>query len=538
MFQSWVLAVEDGEAPEPTTTWLVEMTSILKTPTATVPALYTTACETLNYRAIAGLCAAGAKIPADRTNGLVKVLLQGIHWSIHRHPGAETTNKCSRALQEFMRVVRPSASVCFNMLLHVVSFSACCVHVDNHLQLVDAVLGAPSAWWQEGTGAIVCALRWSPCPRPLVELLRARGIDSLAPPSWEFDAVQQSTPAAHSSVFNVLPVRLAPCAKMRWQAIPAVLEPFHIYACLFARVRKLVIVNGFENFVALVELMHDRSHRSSVSCEELQSTARTLLRRLLGEADTLELAGSLLKSLGKLMPPDLREHMPADTDLYALSPLVAQLALVRRGVSAEKYVLQMEISTADFVDMRMRIALAFALAGAQISPATPCWHKWAIEVATARTGSAPRQFVGMCDYDYGAPMPDVPRFAQWAVRSMLVYGRGTDGVTELSNLMDAMGFRAARNLALQGCSKFTHLAFRQYPVSCRVAVRTFLAALRKSQLRALPTEVLLKILETCNPFSLGRCDGPWAPGEPFPLVSVELNTLAESAGVVQRIGVL
>lgn len=529
--QAWTLDVEQGCNPREKTAWLVEIAHVLRGPAASVSRLYACAIENINPDVLMTLHACGAQVAPEDRHALARSMLRTLHLAQHR----PSTAGCTALVRAFVETLNPPDSIMHSVLLCAVSFGACSADWRRHLALIAAVLGpVPQQWWSTAVGQVVCALRWSRRPSLLIEFFGSKGMGSTAAPSWEFEAARRSDALCHRGIMGIVPLGLDGCTSMRDVAVPQASVPFHTYAILFSRIAKLPM----HEVVQTAQMLHRREPARSDLAEELRCSARTLFELLLRNTRTLECAGCVLSAVPKIFPPELLKFIPSDAELYSLSPLMMQVALARHGVSAADFELRMQLNSPQFAEIRLKVALVLAQAGAAIQPHDPCWQRWMIETVASKEADAVTRFLALCDYGAGqpSPLPNEPRFAELAVRTMLLYNQGLP-TPKLVDFMERMRFKEATASAKLWCRPYSHLRHAKYPRSCRTAVETFILALRRRQdAVTLPKEMVLAVLEAAYPLSFGRCTGPWEPTEQFPLTTVELEVLSGCGGIVERIG--
>ena len=224
-------------------------------------------------------------------------------------------------------------------------------------------------------------------------MFRARGINTLALPSWEFDALCEGSALCHRSLQSRYPIIANVCAETSGLAIPITAAPFHVHGILFSRVSTL----RFAEFLRCAQVLHEQIGEVRLSESEKEAATAGLLATLFRDVKKLQVAELVVKHLAEYFPPPLVPYLPPPGLLGANRPVLIQLALARQGVSAESVQLGMCL-TGPFVEIRLKIALVLAQAGASIRPPEACWNRWVVETASSNAEDAVSRFIALCDY--------------------------------------------------------------------------------------------------------------------------------------------
>lgn len=516
LFRAWTVDVEAGLPSPQITRWLVEIAKVSAPASMTLTHLFKCAIQNMNVDVLLELQRETQSIRHTSQIPLASALLHAMHVGLHQ---GMCVSRVRRVVELFIEIMRPPERVMHGLVLNVLAFACCVDDPTEHLSMLETVLGStPRDWWVTLDGGIACALRWARLPSHLIGAFQERGIVSLALPSWEFEELFVGSAACHHAVQSTHPFVTNRCVENSGLSVPSAPAPFHLYAILYGRISVL----NFTEVARCAELLH--GNNGALADAEQQRAAAVLLDTLFLHVKSLEMAETVLSHIGQLFPPALRRYLPPPERLGIDQPVIIQLALVRMGVSAEGALFCMSLTGPSFVEIRLKMALTLALAGADIEPPVATFNRWLVEVASNGVPDAVQRFISLCDYGSEAsPFPNCPRFAEMALRSLLLYNMGVPD-RRLPGLMDRLRFGRAAALARLWTRPFSIYSFHEYPVTCRTAVMAFLLAARRTQRPWVPVEILLRVLESAaGPLHLGRCRGPWEPGEAFPLTSVELN---------------
>lgn len=528
LFRSWSADVEDGLDSPQMTRWLVEVARVFAPASLTMTHLLKIAIERMNPGVLTEIQRHTHSMRHTNQVALASTLLKAIHSSLHH---GMSFPQMQRVLGIFIEMIRPSERVMHGLVLNVLSFQCCIEDADQHLSMLETVLGHTQRdWWATLDGGIACALRWAGSPSDLITAFRSRGMQSVALPAWEFEALFAGSAVCHQKMQFSRPFTFNRCVETSGLSVPLAQVPFHLHAILFARVSVL----KFAEFKRCADLLHHED--APMANAERRRTVETLLQTLFGAVNSLELADRVLGCIHQLFPSALLAYLPPFEQMGIDQPVLVQLALVRRGVSARHARLCMALTGEAFVEIRLKMALTLALAGAQIEPPEACHNRWLVHVASGGEADAVSRFLALCDYgDDGPPFPQCPSFAALALRSLLLYRMGTPD-SRLPALMRQLRFSRAAELGDLWTLPFRFYSFHLYPTSCKSAIVAVLLAIRRRRdLPRLPPEILLHLLESAGcPLHLGRCLGPWELGEDFPLSSVELGVHDLGKYVVRR----
>jgi hypothetical protein len=534
ILRAWTATVESGRSSPQMTRWLVEIARVFKPVSIRIEHLLTCAFDNLNQLALLELQHETGLMRHGNQNAIAATVLRALHLGLHRGACIE---KAKTVLRLFLKIMAPPERVMHGLVWTVIAFSCCIPNPDQHRALLEVVLGpSRSAWWMSLRGGIACALRWGDSPSQLMNAFQSRGIDSLALPSWEFDALSEGSAVCHNRLQTAYPFFPNMCNTTTGLSVPLAPAPYHVYGILYSRVSSM----RHSEFKLCAGTLHACTVSASLADHEMQRATMELLSTLFRSVSTLKCAETVISCLGEVFPPALRAHLPPADSLGINQPVLIQLALVKQGVSAAKVCLGISLSGTAFLEIRLKLALVLAQAGAAIQPHEACWNRWAVETAAQEAPDSIQRFLALCDYgEDGSPFPKCPDFASLAVRCLLLYNMGSPN-TKLPRLMRGLGFGDAAELAGLWTDRFSILSYCRYPVSCCEAVLTFIMAVRRVgvSLPHLPAELVLAILEAgAGPLHFGRCKGPWESGESFPVSSVELGVLDASDVLVgQRIG--
>ena len=517
LFRSWSADVEDGLHSAEMTRWLVEVARVFAPASLTVTHLLKIAIEQMNPGALLELQRHTYSMRHTNQVALASTLLQAIHSSLHQ---GTSFARVQRVLEIFIEMMSPSERVMHGLVLNVLSFNCCVSNADEHRSMVETVLGKKRRdWWATLDGGIACALRWARSPSGLIRAFQSRGMQSVALPAWEFESLFSGSAICHQGVQFSRPFVANRCVETSGLSVPLAQVPFHLHAILFSRVSKL----EFAEFRRCADLLHRED--APMPDTERRRAVETLLQTLFGAVTSLELADRVLGCIEHLFPCALLPYVPPFETMGVDQPVLIQLALIRRGVSARQSRLCMTLTGEAFVEIRLKIALTLALAGAQIEPPEACHNRWLVQVASDSEADAVSRFVALCENgDNGPPFPQCPTFAALALRSLLLYRMGTPD-PRLPTIMRRLRFSRAAELGDLWTSPFRCCSYHRYPTSCKSAIAAVLLALhRRRDPPRLPPEILLHLFECAGgPLHLGRCLGPWDMGEDFPLSSVELG---------------
>lgn len=517
LFRSWSADVEDGLHSAQMTRWLVEVARVFAPASLTVTHLLKIAIERMNPDVLVELQRHTYSMRHTNQVALASTLLQAIHSSLHQ---GMSFARVRRVLGIFIEMMRPSERVMHGLVLNVLSFNCCVSNSVEHISMLETVLGEKRRdWWDALDGGIACALRWARSPSGLIAAFRRRSIQSVALPSWEFESLFSGSAICHQGVQFSRPFVANRCVETSGLSVPLAQVPFHLHAILFNRVSVL----EFAEFRRCAELLDGED--APMPDVERRRAVETLLQTLFGAVNSLELADRVLGCLHQLFPSALLSYVPPFETMGVDQPVLIQLALIRRGFSARQSRLCMSLTGEAFVEIRLKIALTLALAGAQIEPPEACYNRWLVQVASGSEADAVSRFIALCNNgEDGPPFPQCPVFAALALRSLLLYRMGRPD-RRLPAIMRRLRLSRAAELGDLWTSPFRVYSYHRYPTSCKSAIAAVLLALRRRRdLPRLPPEIVLHLLECAGgPLHLGRCLGPWETGEDFPLTSVELG---------------
>lgn len=516
---TWLHQVEaNGAVPVELTRWLVEIAKMLPRPVAPVTRLYEAAITTLNAPVCAELASCGAKLPPGEHSEAAVNLVRAVQLASQR------MQPCSEAVRVFVQAVGPNDEIMHYLLLNVLIFGACIPETERHVELVEAVLGKEVLPWRGlDAGAVCCVLRGSRAPAAILRALVQRGITSFALPPWKFESMCNANTFCNPDGTLHLPINLGP--QPGGGQFPAIGLPFNAYAILFRRVDTL----DFRQFVAAALVLHEHAPTKDFAPGELEVAAVELLGILLQRPRSLKRSKRVLDALRQIFPLVLLPLLPCESLLYSGAGLAMQMALATKGVVAERCTSKWDFFTGDFLDIKLKTALVLAHSGVTLGPAfeQDPFYRLLIEVITGTQSDAPWRFLQLCLERQDA-VRNLPQFTKLALRIMYLYNKGeTASAPMVLESVGGFGMRGAVAATAPLCSKFSHMRFRAYPLSCRGAIWAFLLAVRRAGLPRLPTEVLLAILERApSAAAFGTCRGPSAAGERFPMTDVEIQLLA------------